>query len=99
VDADGGAHRRHRCNIGKMTAQLQVRDAVRALGHRVNFAATGQTGILLEGRGIAVDAVIADFIGGAAERLTIEAAQDADIVLVEGQGSLLHPPTPVSRWG
>lgn len=79
------------CNIGKMTAQLQLLDAVRALGHRVNFAATGQTGILVEGRGIAVDAVIADFISGAAERLTIEAAKDADIVLVEGQGSLLHP--------
>ena len=79
------------CNIGKMTAQLQVQNAVRALGHRVAFAATGQTGILIEGRGIAVDAVVADFIGGAAERLTIEAATDADIVLVEGQGSLIHP--------
>ncbi len=79
------------CNIGKMTTQLQVQHAVRALGHRVNFAATGQTGILIEGRGIAVDAVVADFIAGAAERLTIEAAQDADIVLVEGQGSLIHP--------
>ena len=79
------------CNIGKMTTQLQLRDAVRALGHRVNFAATGQTGILIEGRGIGVDAVIADFIAGAAERLTLEAAADADIVLVEGQGSLLHP--------
>jgi uncharacterized NAD-dependent epimerase/dehydratase family protein len=78
-------------NIGKMTTQLQVRDAVRALGHRVAFAATGQTGILLEGRGIAVDAVVADFIAGAAERLTVEAARDADIVLVEGQGSLIHP--------
>ena len=79
------------CNIGKMTTQLQVRDAVKRLGHRVNFAATGQTGILIEGRGIGVDAVIADFIGGAAERLTLEAATDADIVLVEGQGSLIHP--------
>ncbi len=79
------------CNIGKMTTQLQVRDAVRALGCRVNFAATGQTGILIEGRGIGVDAVIADFIAGAAERLTFEAAHDADIVLVEGQGSLMHP--------
>ena len=79
------------CNIGKMTTQLQVRDAVRRLGHRVNFGATGQTGILIEGRGIAVDAVVADFIAGAAERLTLEAAVDADIVLVEGQGSLLHP--------
>jgi uncharacterized NAD-dependent epimerase/dehydratase family protein len=79
------------CNIGKMTTQLQVQSAVRARGHRTNFAATGQTGMLIEGRGIAVDAVVADFIAGAAERLTIEAAQDADIVLVEGQGSLLHP--------
>lgn len=79
------------CNIGKMTTQLQVQNAVGALGHRVSFAATGQTGILIEGRGIAVDAVIADFIAGAAERLTIEAAADADIVLVEGQGSLIHP--------
>src|SRR5690606_21191886 len=45
----------------------------------------------IEGRGIAVDAVVADFIGGAAERVTLEAAQDTDIVLVEGQGSILHP--------
>ena len=79
------------CNIGKMTAQLQVQSSVRQLGHRVNFAATGQTGILVEGRGIAVDAVIADFIAGAAESLTIEAAEGADVVLVEGQGSLIHP--------
>jgi uncharacterized NAD-dependent epimerase/dehydratase family protein len=79
------------CNIGKMTTQLQVQAAVRARGHRVAFAATGQTGILIEGRGIAVDAVIADFIAGAAESLTLEAAHHADIVLVEGQGSLIHP--------
>jgi uncharacterized NAD-dependent epimerase/dehydratase family protein len=57
----------------------------------VAFAATGQTGILIEGTGIAVDAVVADFIAGAAERLTLEAAEQADIVLVEGQGSLVHP--------
>ncbi len=79
------------CNMGKMTTQLQVIEAVRAKGHRVNFGATGQTGILIAGRGIGVDAVVADFIAGAAERLTLEAAQDADIVLVEGQGSLVHP--------
>lgn len=79
------------CNIGKMTTLLQIRDAVAQRGHRVAFAATGQTGILIEGRGIAVDAVVADFIAGAAERLTIEAAEGNDIVLVEGQGSLVHP--------
>lgn len=79
------------CNVGKMTAQLQIIGALRQAGKRVAFAPTGQTGILVEGRGIAVDAVVADFIGGAAEHVTLEAAQDADIVLVEGQGSLAHP--------
>ncbi|HEY9517199.1 MAG TPA: NAD-dependent epimerase/dehydratase family protein, partial [Gemmatimonadaceae bacterium] len=79
------------CNIGKMTAQLQIRDAMHARGERVAFAATGQTGILVEGWGIAVDAVIADFISGAAEGLVLQAATEADIVLVEGQGSIIHP--------
>lgn len=79
------------CNMGKMTSQLELRDVLRRRGHRVAFAGTGQTGILIEGWGIAVDAVIADFIGGAAERLTMEAAQAGDIVLVEGQGSIIHP--------
>jgi uncharacterized NAD-dependent epimerase/dehydratase family protein len=79
------------CNIGKMTAQLQIRDALRTSGARVAFAATGQTGILVEGWGTAVDAVVADFIAGAAEKLVVEAARDADLVLVEGQGSIIHP--------
>lgn len=79
------------CNIGKMTAALQIRDGLARCGHRVAFAGTGQTGILIEGSGIGVDAVVADFIAGAAERLTLEAARGADIVLVEGQGSLIHP--------
>jgi uncharacterized NAD-dependent epimerase/dehydratase family protein len=79
------------CNIGKMTASLQIRDGMRRRGRKVAFAGTGQTGILIEGAGIAVDAVVADFIAGAAERLTIEAAHGVEIVLVEGQGSLVHP--------
>jgi uncharacterized NAD-dependent epimerase/dehydratase family protein len=79
------------CNIGKMTAALQVRDALRTRGARVGFAATGQTGILIEGWGIAVDSVVADFIAGAAERLVLRAAEGNDVVLVEGQGSLVHP--------
>lgn len=79
------------CNMGKMTTQVQLRDAMRGRKLRVSFGATGQTGILIEGRGIAVDAVVADFIGGAAESLTLEAAEGADIVLVEGQGSIVHP--------
>lgn len=79
------------CNIGKMTTQLQLLGNLRARGIRTNFAATGQTGILVEGRGIGVDAVIADFIAGAAERLVLDCAEDADLILVEGQGSILHP--------
>ncbi len=79
------------CNVGKMTAQLQLVDGLKARGLRTRFAATGQTGILIEGWGIPVDAVVADFIGGAAEQLVLEAARGADIVLVEGQGSLIHP--------
>ncbi len=79
------------CNIGKMTTQLQLLGALRARGIATSFAATGQTGILIEGRGIGVDAVIADFIAGAAESLVLECAKDADLVLVEGQGSIIHP--------
>ena len=79
------------CNIGKMTTQLQLLGALRAKGIRTSFAATGQTGILIEGRGISVDAVVADFISGAAEKLVLDCAADSDLVLVEGQGSIIHP--------
>jgi uncharacterized NAD-dependent epimerase/dehydratase family protein len=79
------------CNVGKMTAMLEVRNDLVRRGHRASFVATGQTGIFIEGWGIAVDAVVADFIAGAAEQLVLQAAKDADIILVEGQGSLIHP--------
>ena len=78
-------------NIGKMTVMLQLRDVLASRGMRAAFAPTGQTGIFIQGWGICVDAVIADFIAGAAEAVTIRAARDADIILVEGQGSILHP--------
>ena len=79
------------CNVGKMTAQLQLVDKLNARGVKTRFVATGQTGIFIEGWGIAVDAVVADFIAGAAEQITVQGAKDADIVLVEGQGSINHP--------
>jgi uncharacterized NAD-dependent epimerase/dehydratase family protein len=79
------------CNIGKMTTQLQLLGSLRRKGIRTSFAATGQTGILIEGRGIGVDAVVADFISGAAEKLVLDCAADSDLVLVEGQGSIIHP--------
>jgi uncharacterized NAD-dependent epimerase/dehydratase family protein len=79
------------CNVGKMTAQLQLARQLNARGARTRFVATGQTGIMIEGWGIAVDAVVADFIAGAAEQLVLEGSRNADIVLVEGQGSINHP--------
>jgi len=79
------------CNVGKMTAQLQLVDGLDKRGLRTRFAATGQTGIMIEGWGTAVDAVVADFIAGATEQLVLRAAEGADVVLLEGQGSINHP--------
>jgi uncharacterized NAD-dependent epimerase/dehydratase family protein len=79
------------CNVGKMTAQLQLVQGLKARGLRTNFVATGQTGIMIEGGGLGVDAVVADFIAGAAEEITVRGAEHADVVLVEGQGSINHP--------
>ena len=79
------------CNVGKMTAQLQLVKGLNDRGLKTRFVATGQTGIFIEGWGTGVDAVVADFIAGAAEELVLKAAPGADIVLVEGQGSINHP--------
>lgn len=77
--------------VGKMTASLEIVAALRRAGESAAFVATGQTGIAIAGEGIAVDAVVADFIAGAAERMVCEAAERAEWVIVEGQGSLTHP--------
>ena len=79
------------CAVGKMTAMLEVERAAKADGASIAFLATGQTGILIAGKGIAVDRVISDFITGAAEQLVVEAAPNADVLLVEGQGGIFHP--------
>lgn len=78
--------------IGKMTASLEIERAANESGLSTEFAATGQTGIVISGWGICVDAVVSDFIAGASERLVVEAAKTSpDFILVEGQGSLGHP--------
>src|SRR3954470_15922328 len=77
--------------VGKMTASLEIVAALERAGKRAAFVATGQTGIAIAGEGISVDAVIADFIAGAAEQMVCDVAERADYVIVEGQGSLTHP--------
>ena len=79
------------CAIGKMSVALELDRGARERGVRSVFVPTGQTGIAIEGWGIAVDAVVADFIAGAAERLVVEGASRGDLLWVEGQGSLIHP--------
>jgi uncharacterized NAD-dependent epimerase/dehydratase family protein len=80
------------CAIGKMTVSLELDRAAKARGLASRFVPTGQTGIAIAGWGIAVDAVVADFIAGAAERLVVEGRErGGDLLMVEGQGSLSHP--------
>jgi uncharacterized NAD-dependent epimerase/dehydratase family protein len=79
------------CAVGKMTAMLEIERAARAAGTHAEFIATGQTGIMITGYGIAVDRVISDFVTGAAERLVLDVPPRADVLLVEGQGAIFHP--------
>jgi uncharacterized NAD-dependent epimerase/dehydratase family protein len=80
------------CAIGKMTVALELDLEARRRGIRSEFVPTGQTGIAIAGWGIAVDAVVADFIAGAAEQLVVEGVErGGEVLFVEGQGSLLHP--------
>jgi uncharacterized NAD-dependent epimerase/dehydratase family protein len=79
------------CAIGKMSVALELRRAALAAGRRASFVPTGQTGMMIEGWGVAVDRVIADFLQGTAEWLVEEGEARGDWVVVEGQGSLDHP--------
>jgi uncharacterized NAD-dependent epimerase/dehydratase family protein len=79
------------CAIGKMTAILELDLAARKRGLKSVFVPTGQTGIAIAGWGIAVDAVVSDFLAGAAERLVVEGGKRGDLLWVEGQGAILHP--------
>ena len=78
------------CSVGKMYATLALTEALRQRGVAADFRATGQTGILIAGEGVAVDAVVADFISGAIEQLA-PGRDDDGWDLIEGQGSLFHP--------
>jgi uncharacterized NAD-dependent epimerase/dehydratase family protein len=78
------------CNVGKMHSALELDKGLRERGRNSVFVPTGQTGIMIAGWGIAVDRVVSDFVAGATERMMLE-KQDAEFLIVEGQGSLLHP--------
>src|SRR3954447_4005940 len=80
------------CAIGKMTVSLELDAATRRRGVASVFVPTGQTGIAIAGWGLSIDAVVADFLAGAAEQLVLEGVErGGELLWVEGQGSLLHP--------
>jgi uncharacterized NAD-dependent epimerase/dehydratase family protein len=80
------------CAIGKKTVALELDLEARRRGLHSVFVPTGQTGIAIAGWGIAVDAVVSDFLAGAAERLVVEGhRRGGELLFVEGQGSLSHP--------
>jgi len=78
------------CALGKKYAALAIARGLRARGVDADFRATGQTGIMISGSGIPLDAVVSDFVAGAAEMLSPAAAPD-HVDVIEGQGSLFHP--------
>jgi uncharacterized NAD-dependent epimerase/dehydratase family protein len=78
------------CSVGKKYTALALETGMREAGFDADFKATGQTGVLISGRGVAIDAVVADFISGAVEWIS-PAADPDHWDLIEGQGSLFHP--------
>jgi uncharacterized NAD-dependent epimerase/dehydratase family protein len=80
----------HDCSIGKMVTALEITRELQRRGRDAKFIATGQTGIMIEGDGVPVDCVVGDFMSGAVEQQML-ANQHREFLIVEGQGSLVHP--------
>jgi uncharacterized NAD-dependent epimerase/dehydratase family protein len=79
------------CAIGKMSVALELRKSALKAGDSAVFVPTGQTGMMIEGWGVAVDRVISDFVQGTVEWMVEAAESRGDWIIVEGQGSLDHP--------
>lgn len=77
--------------VGKMSTSLELDQAAQKRGLRSKFLATGQAGLMIAGDGVPLDAVRVDFAAGAVEQMVMRYGSDRDILLIEGQGSLLHP--------
>ncbi len=80
----------HDCSVGKMLVSLAVARGLQQRQLDAHFVATGQTGIMISGSGLPIDCVVSDFVNGAAEQLVVD-NQHHDILVIEGQGSLVHP--------
>jgi len=80
----------HDCSVGKMATAIELARGLSVAGVDAKFVATGQTGMMIEGDGLPIDAVVGDFISGAAEKLVLE-NQHHESMVVEGQGSITHP--------
>jgi uncharacterized NAD-dependent epimerase/dehydratase family protein len=78
------------CNVGKMVTSIEIARALQSRQLDAKFVATGQTGILIEGDGCPIDCVVSDFVNGAAEELVLQ-NQHHDILVIEGQGCIVHP--------
>jgi uncharacterized NAD-dependent epimerase/dehydratase family protein len=78
------------CNCGKKVTALELDSAFRAKGYDSAFVATGQSGIAISGKGLAMDHIISDFVSGAAEKLVLE-NKEHEILFLEGQGAISHP--------
>jgi uncharacterized NAD-dependent epimerase/dehydratase family protein len=81
-------------SVGKMTVTVLLARALQAAGHRADWLPTGQTGVILRGLGHVLDAVPLDFAPGVLEHDLAVVERDVDVVVIEGQGALLHP-----MWG
>lgn len=79
------------CSVGKMFTTLAIEREMQARNVAAEFVATGQTGILIAGCGVAIDAVVSDFISGVVEALAPAHPDPEHWYLIEGQGSLFHP--------
>lgn len=80
----------HDCSVGKMVASVEICEGLKRRGRDAKFIATGQTGIMVEGDGLPLDCIVADFVSGAAEKMVLR-NQHHEILVIEGQGSLIHP--------